>query len=550
MEYSTNNDDISTDGISTDPVPISETDSVRTNTTQLSFGKHKGARCKYCTVSWTRRRAQDMKAYLKMKCKGKDLQNEDKLMPPGTFTLKKRKSDNIMLSFEDYYNTKEAIDKNKEKMANKSLIKWIVYSGILFSAFDNLYFEDYTKMLNPGYSPPKRTTLATSILDIEAANITLKIEKELSKSRNLILCVDGWCSPMKHSIYAFVIMTDKKKQYVYSLRDFSKYSYIAKFNAEKIIEVLENVRPEKFVAIVSDAESAMTVAKRQVAAKYPHILPIRCIAHHIQLISSSICHLPHARNVLSNCQKIVSFFRNSYIASAALRKEIICSFMQQFGGGRISADLLKTQMNLYKNQKYSFKDKFIVSADTITNWWISRDFKRNEDHIKSLAEKVHSISPHNAAYEHVFSILGWYFEKRRTKLSIERLEIMAQMHSYLVENTKSELNYVNPNFPQEDFLSIFNKITSFIKDDTDLFGKEESISFSKELAKELMEELMEEDMESLSDEPDDLDQESSTNLNLENFINLQLKLDIDESLNVNKEIIHGDKNFDVNNLLY
>ncbi|CAG8805567.1 7394_t:CDS:2, partial [Dentiscutata erythropus] len=41
---------------------------------------------------------------------------------------------------------------------------------------------------------------------------------------------------------------------------------------------------------------------------------------------------------------------------------------QQFGGGRISADLLKTQLNLYKNQKYPFKDKFIASANTITNW--------------------------------------------------------------------------------------------------------------------------------------------------------------------------------------
>ncbi|CAG8686863.1 15654_t:CDS:2, partial [Dentiscutata heterogama] len=217
---------------------------------------------------------------------------------------------------------------------------------------------------------------------------------------------------------------------------------------------------------------------------------------------------------------------------------------QQFGGGRISADLLKTQMNLYKNQKYPFKDKFIASADTITNWWMSRDLKRNEDHIKNLAEKVYSISLHNAAFEHVFSILGWYFGKRRTKLSIERLKIMAQMHLYLIENTKSELNYVNPNFPQEDYLLIFNKIASSMKDSTDLFGEEELISFLEELTEELMEELMEEDMEILSDKPDDLDQENSTNLNIENFINLQSKLEIDEFLGVNEEIVHGDKDFD------
>ncbi|CAG8480810.1 25626_t:CDS:2 [Dentiscutata erythropus] len=116
---------------------------------------------------------------------------------------------------------------------------------------------------------------------MEAVNITLKIEKELSKAENLTLYVD---------------------------------------------KVLEKVRPEKFVAVVSDAESAMMAAKRQVAAKFSHILPIRCIVHYIQLIANSICRLPHTCKVLSNCQFIISFFRNSYTAGTALREKIVSSF--------------------------------------------------------------------------------------------------------------------------------------------------------------------------------------------------------------------------------
>ncbi|PKB96412.1 hypothetical protein RhiirA5_256933, partial [Rhizophagus irregularis] len=75
--------------------------------------------------------------------------------------------------------------------------------------------------------------------------------------------------------------------------------------------VLEKISPEKFSAIITDAESAMMAAKRQVAEKYPHILPMRCIAHHIQLILSDICNYPWAKKVLSDCQKIISFFKNS-----------------------------------------------------------------------------------------------------------------------------------------------------------------------------------------------------------------------------------------------
>ncbi|CAG8583884.1 16308_t:CDS:2, partial [Racocetra fulgida] len=117
----------------------------------------------------------DMKAHIALKCKGKvpkvirvkalwDIQNEDGLMQSGTSTSKKKKSGYSMLTMDAYYNTKEAIDKTK---------------------------ENFTKILNLGYNSPKRTTLATTILDIEAANITLKIKKELLKSKNLILCIDS-----------------------------------------------------------------------------------------------------------------------------------------------------------------------------------------------------------------------------------------------------------------------------------------------------------------------------------------------------------------------
>src|SRR4051794_13162370 len=121
-------------------------------------------------------------------------------------------------------------------------------------------------------------------------------------------------------------MTPQRKQYIYSLEDISSFSHIANFNAEKMLEVLEKVGPEKFSAIISDAESAMIAAKCQVANKYPHILPMRCIAYHIRLISSDICNLSWAKKVLSNCQTIISFFKNSYPAGTALRDEIIHTF--------------------------------------------------------------------------------------------------------------------------------------------------------------------------------------------------------------------------------
>ncbi|CAG8499351.1 1584_t:CDS:2, partial [Scutellospora calospora] len=181
---------------------------------------------------------------------------------------------------------------------------------------------------------------------------------------------------------------------------------------------------------------------------------------------------------------------------------------KKLGGSQTSADLLKTQMNLYKNQEPPFDDKFIASANTITNWWMSIEIKRHEDHIKNLALKIHSILPYNATFE----------------------------------NAKSELNYIDLNLRQEDFLSIFNKISSSIEDGTDLFSEEDLFSIQEESTEEPIE-----DMEDLLEE--NLAKENSINLEIENLINLSFKLKLSESSSIIEEIIHRDKNFDVNELL-
>ncbi|CAG8467322.1 5443_t:CDS:2 [Gigaspora rosea] len=84
---------------------------------------------------------------------------------------------------------------------------------------------------------------------------------------------------------------------------------------------------------------------------------------------------------------------------------------------------------------------------------------------------------------------------------------MAQMHSYLVENIKLNLNYIEQNFCQEDFLVIFNKIASSIENGSDLL---------KKLSEQIEEDM---DVKELS-ELDDLVEKNLTNLEIENIIKL------------------------------
>ncbi|CAG8783592.1 2328_t:CDS:1 [Cetraspora pellucida] len=116
-----------------------------------------------------------------------------------------------------------------------------------------------------------------------------------------------------------------------------------------------------------------------------------------------------------------------------------------------------------------------------------------------------------------------------------------QMHSFLVKNTKSELNYVDQNISQEDLLSIFNQIANSMKDGTDLFSEKDLFSF--------LEELMKENTKDVLKESEELVNENLTNLEVEDFISLSSRLEPNEYTSLDEEVIHGDRDFDVNDLI-
>jgi hypothetical protein len=104
-----------------------------------------------------------------------------------------------------------------------------------------------------------------------------------------------------------VIITPSKKEYIHSLMNLSKDSHTGEFIAQKIKEVIENIDPNKISAIVSDNASNMVLAKNLIAKDFPHIIPLRCIAHHINLLTSDIMKLEFAKDTINKVCKIYYF---------------------------------------------------------------------------------------------------------------------------------------------------------------------------------------------------------------------------------------------------
>ena len=107
------------------------------------------------------------------------------------------------------------------------------------------------------------------------------------------------------------------------------------------------------------------------------------------------------------------FYRDTY--KTLITRTAINIWKNKCGGGKDSSSLLLTQLGIYKGRDDPYDDPYIEGTHTPTSWWSSIELKKGEDHIKKLALKMHAIMPHNANCERVFSILGWFLGKRRTK---------------------------------------------------------------------------------------------------------------------------------------
>ena len=139
-----------------------------------------------------------------------------------------------------------------------------------------------------------------------------------------------------------------------------------------------------------------------------------------------------------------------------------------------------------------------------------------------------------------FLIINYFFIYR---ISIECLQAMAQMHSYLVINAKSELKYLNEEITLDELDETFNQIALSMENGSDLFDDDEvnEIDFIPDDDYEYDNEIL------------DLEGVNNDNLEINDFIDLTASIIDPEAININEEdevsIIHGDPDFDIDEMV-
>src|SRR5947209_12378423 len=141
--------------------------------------------------------------------------------------------------------------------------------------------------------------------------------------------------------------------------------------------------------------------------------------------------------------------------------------------------------------------------------------EQKDNWIKEIVLFINSIASHNVGCERVFSVLGWMYEKRRSRLSVDRMHAMASLHEYYVTNASSEMKYAFSGLLDQQFFAELNK--SF-----------NNLSFSEEEVEEEKDELFQLEIEDNEDE--DLAQDQEELSKADNKIIMDKYFDINDEL--------------------
>lgn len=204
----------------------------------------------------------------------------------------------------------------------QSLILAICASGAPLSMLDHPSWKAFFQELRPSFDLPN----SAQILDGVYTNIKAQFQAQLKHAENLHLQCDGWSSAKNEGVINLVI--SKPEPVFVKFLKTNGNKCCSKYLRDKIIRVIESSGPEKFFVIVGDNTKSMQNAFNLVREEYPHIVPLRCVAHTLHLMSDDVLSLPLAKQITKDVLQIQKVIKQSQVLAAlhdSINKKKGCS---------------------------------------------------------------------------------------------------------------------------------------------------------------------------------------------------------------------------------
>lgn len=174
------------------------------------------------------------------------------------------------------------------------------------------------KRLRPSYRLPSRRKLSTSQVDKEYAAVERNVNDMLNESKNLNLQLDGWSNIRNEGILNFLVTTPKPVFVKFVNTKDNRHT--GEYLANEIEKVLTQYNAEKFFVLIGDNAANIQKAFSITQERYPHIIPLGCMAHTLHLLCGDILKAESVVKFMNQTMNIIKSIRSSQILSVILEK--------------------------------------------------------------------------------------------------------------------------------------------------------------------------------------------------------------------------------------
>lgn len=198
---------------------------------------------------------------------------------------------------------------------DKQIAKAIFATNSSFRCIENLEVKKAIQLLRPGYTPPSRKTVATSLLDEIYEEEKEKYFSSLS-GQSVNMSIDGWSNVHNEPVICATITTEDGQALLYETIDTSGNPHTSEYLTQIVCDLISSCELKYKCTVksfVTDNAANMTLMRKTLEEKTnAKVITYGCSAH----IFNLLCKDFQVKDVIEHVVQIVKYFRNNHLARA------------------------------------------------------------------------------------------------------------------------------------------------------------------------------------------------------------------------------------------
>ncbi|KAM9412479.1 uncharacterized protein ACWYII_026641 [Salvelinus alpinus] len=275
--------------------------------------------CKYCAKSFVKNATKIQNHLAKcMKVPQRSQQATSDKSPSTSIQGENYESDTLLIAtahgppgIRRFFNSMEERSQRNE---DECRAQAVYATGSPLMLTGNGYWKRFLNVLRPAYTPPTRHALSTHLLDAEFNRIQVKVKQIIEKADCIAIISDGWSNVCGQGIIHDIISTPQPVFYKGTATRDNRHTSL--YIADELKAVINDLGPQKVFALVTDNAANMKAAWSKVEESYPHITPIGCAAHALNLLLKDVMALKTMDTFYKRAKEMVMYVKGHQVIAA------------------------------------------------------------------------------------------------------------------------------------------------------------------------------------------------------------------------------------------